>query len=245
MIPTHRQSGIILKQPAIEPLYRFKTNPATGGHRPKKIPRKVCKLLGPRPCLLQHAAEHLVGEEPHILRKHAEDETVDKVGDLLRRMALIPERICKLSERLRGPLGEGLPGFARPQPLGIRHCPLEQIPKLTALEILQRKLIGFAHGVCPVRPDQKPMHIRNNQDRRILQRQRVLPQLIKGSIKVCVLPLVLPCKMIPFPYIRPAVSPGILACTSLKAVMISPGIGLGRCRLTKQPAQINKVLLCR
>ena len=30
---------------------------------------------------LQHALEHVVGQKPHILRKHAEDQSVDEMRD--------------------------------------------------------------------------------------------------------------------------------------------------------------------
>ena len=89
------------------------------------------------------------------------------------------------------------------------------------------------------------MHVRNDQERRVLQRERVLPQLVERGVEVRVLPLVLPGEAVTLPHVRPAPSTGVLERAALEAVVVALGVGLRRGRLAEQPAQVDEVLLRR
>ncbi len=103
--------------------------------------------------MLEHASEHRAGEQPHVLREHAEHEAVHEVGHVRGRVALVPKRLRELGEGLRGAFRQRLPGFARAQPLRVGHGPLELVPDGGVGEIVQPELQRLAHGVRPVRPD--------------------------------------------------------------------------------------------
>ena len=59
------------------------------------------------------------------------------------------------------------------------------------------------------------------------------------------LPLVLPSEAVTLPHVRPALSSRILKSSSLEAVAVSLGVGLGRRRFAEQSAQVDEVLLRR
>ena len=77
--------------------------------------------------MVQHAGKHVVGQEADVFGKHAEDEAVDEMGDLLRVVAAGPQGLCQRGEGGGGALGQGLAALARTQPLRIGHGPLELV----------------------------------------------------------------------------------------------------------------------
>ena len=79
--------------------------------------------------------------------------------------------------------------------------------------------------------------------RRVLQRQRVLPQLLKRRVQVLALRLVLPGEMPPLPNIRPPIAPAILRRPPLKAVLLALRVSIHRCRLAQHRAQVIEMRL--
>ena len=227
------RGGIVFEQPAVEPLHGLETDPASDRHRPEQVARQRRELFGPLERVLEHAGEHGVGEQPHILSEHAEDEAVHEVSHLLRRVALVPERLRELCEVPRRAFRQRLPGLARPQPLRVGHRPLELVPNGGVGEIIQHELQRLADRVRPVGADPEPVHVRDDQERRVLQRERVLPQLVERGIEVRVLPLVLPGEAVALPHVRPAPSAGVLEGAALEAVVVALGVSLRRRRFAE------------
>ena len=88
----------------------------------------------------------------------------------------------------------------------------------------------------PVRVNPEVPHVRHDQQRRVLQRQRVLPQLLKRRVQVLPLRLVLPGEMPSLPNIRPPVAPTVLRRPPLKAILVALRISLHRRPLTQHRA---------
>jgi len=185
------------------------------------------------------------GSSPNVLGEHAEHQAVDEVRHRLRLVAALAQRLCQHRERRRRALGQRLPALARPEPLRVGHRPLELVAGGGVGEIVQPELVGQAYGVRPIGADAEPRHVRDDEQRRVLQRERVLPELIEGGVEVRVPALVLPREAVALPHVSPAVATGILARAALEAVALAGGIRLGRRRLAKQPAEIDEVLLRR
>ena len=185
----------------------------------------------------------MAGQQSHIVREHAEDEPIDGVRNRVRVVAPLAQRLCERCKGCRYTLREGLPGLARSQPLGIGERPLEPVARCNISEVLQSEFVGSADAVGPVGADSEPPHVRDDQQRRVLQRQRVGPKLSESSVEIGSLSLVLPGKVVALPDIGPAVPAGVLASTPLEAVCLAGRVGLGRGRLAQQPAQVDRVLL--
>ena len=175
--PVHRQRVVVIEQPAVEPGHRLEPDPASGGHRCEEISRQSGELLRPLAGMLEHPGEHVVVEQAHVLGEHAEHESVHEMRHGLRVMAPLAERLRELRERRRGAPGERLATLARAQAPRIGHRPLELVPYGSISEIVQHELVHLAHGVGPVGAYAEPHHVRDDQQRRILKRQRVLAQL--------------------------------------------------------------------
>ena len=193
--------------------------------------------------MLQHAREHIVGQQTHILREHAEDQPVDEMRDRLGIMAARPQRLGQRGEGGRRALGEGLAALAGTQPLRIGHRPLELVPRGRVRQIVQRELVRHAHAVGPVGIDAEARHVGDDQERRVFQRQRVLAQLVEGRVQVLVLALVLPGEAVPFPHIGPAGAARVFARAALETVAFAGRVVLRRRRLVQESAQVDEMLL--
>ena len=156
---------------------------------------------------------------------------------------MLPQGLGQVCESRCGLLGKGLSGNARTQTLGIRHCPLELLPNLGAGQVLQLELVGFADTVGPVGADAEPNHVRDDQQRRVLEGKGVLPQLLKGPVEIGMLAFVFPCEVPPLPHVGPSCPARVLARTALEAVDLAGGVGFGRRGFTQQAAQVDEVLL--
>ena len=80
---------------------------------------------------------------------------------------------------------------------------------------------------------------RDNQQRRVLQRQRVLPELVERRVEVRTLPLVLPGEVVPLPDVGPTVAASVLLRAPLEAVRLPGRVRLGWRRLAQQTAQVD------
>ena len=110
---------------------------------------------------------------------------------------------------------------------------------------VQGEFVRFADAVGPVGADAEPRHVGDDQQRRVLQGQGVLPQLVEGGVQVGMLALVLPGEVMPFPHVGPAVAPAVLAGAALEAVVLAGRVGFGGGRLSQQSAQVDEMLLRR
>ena len=160
-------------------------------------------------------------------------------------VATRPQRLGDGREGRRRPLGEGAPGLARPQPLGIRKGPLQPVTDRAVGEVVEVEFIGSTDAVRPVRADAEPPQVGDDQQRRVLQRQRILPELRERRIKVGALAFVLPGEAVALPDVSPAVAARVFASATFKAIRRARRIGLSRRRLVQEPTEIEEVLLRR
>ena len=161
------------------------------------------------------------------------------------RVPALAQRLRQRGEGRRRAFGERLPALAGAQARGLGHRPLELVPHRRIREIVQRELVGLADAVGPVGADTEARHVRDDQQRRVLQRQRVLPELVEGRVEVRAPALVLPGEAVALPHVGPAIAAAVLARAALEAVALARGVRLGRRRLAQQPAEVDEVLLRR
>ena len=81
--------------------------------------------------------------------------------------------------------------------------------------------------------------------RRVLECQGVLTELVECSVEVGPLALVFPGEVVALPDVVPPVAAGVPARSSLEAVRVPRWVSLGRRRLAQQAAQVDEVLLGR
>ena len=165
--------------------------------------------------------------------------------DRRRVVSALPQRVRDRREGLRRLLSERLAGLTRPQPLGVRERPLEQIARRRVGEVVQAEFVSPADAVRPVGADAEPHHVRDDQQRRVLQRQRVLPELLECSVEVPPLPLVLPGEVMALPDIGPAVTATVLASPPLKTVRLAGRVDVRGLGFAQQLAEVEEMLLRR
>ena len=152
---------------------------------------------------------------------------------------------AKRGERRRRALGKRLPRLAGTQALRVGERPLQLVARGPVGQAVQPELVDPADAVGPVCMDAEPQHVRDDQQRRILQGQRVLPELRESGVQVGALALVLPGEVVALPDVGPAVAAGVLARAALEAVTRAGRVGFGGGWLAQQPAQVDEVLLRR
>ena len=123
---------------------------------------------------------------------------------------------------------------------GIGERLLEPVARRPVGEVVQAELVGPADAVRPVVADAEPQHVGDDQQRRVLKRRRILPELPERGARSARLPLVLPGEVMALPDVGPAVAAGVLARAPLETVRLARRVRLGRRRLAQQPAQVDE-----
>ena len=136
-------------------------------------------------------------------------------------------------------------GLPWPQTLRVGERPLQPVAGRGIGQVVELELVRPADAVRPVGADPEPHHVGDDEQRRVLERQGVLPELVERCVKVRPLALVLPSEVVALPDVRPAVAAGVPARPALEAVRVPRRVGLGRGRLAEQAAQVDEVLLGR
>ena len=242
-LPVEGQGGVVVEQPAVEPGHGLEADAAPGGHRAEQVAGEVGELVRPLARLFQHPGEHVAGQKPRVLGEHAEHQTVDEMRHRLGLVAARPQALGEGREGRRRALRHRLARLARAKTLRVRHRPFELVAGGGVDEIVERELVRHAHAVGPVGADAEPRHVRDDQQRRVLQGERVLTQLVERRVEVGAPPLVLPGEAAALPHVGPAVAAGVLARAALEAVDLAGRVGLRRRRLAEQTAQVDEMLL--
>ena len=164
---------------------------------------------------------------------------VDEVRHRLRIVAPVSQILGQLREGRRRPLRHRLPCLAGPQPLRVRHRPLELVARRAVREVVERELVRHAYAVRPVVADAEPRHVGDDQQRRVLQRERVLPQLIERRVEIGAPALVLPGEAAALPYVGPAAEAGVLPRAALEAVPLARRVGLGSAAMASTRATVG------
>ena len=199
--------------------------------------------------MAQHPREHVVRKQADIVAEHAEDESVDEVrttcGSCPRARnawatdandaAARSVSDCRVSSWVspgRRRSGSENAHFSRSHvDASTRSSSSNSCVRLT----LFVQLVRIRTAPCPTRSAAA-----------VLQRQRVLPELVEGGVEVRATLLVLPGEVVAPPDVGPAVTAGVLPRTALEAVRLARRVRLDRRRLTQQMAQVDEVLLrCR
>jgi hypothetical protein len=84
----------------------------------------------------------------------------------------------------------------------------QQVALSGVAQVFEFQLPGFMNRVGPIGVDMDLVHVRDNQQRRIVQCQCILPELRQGGVQVFALALVFPAETILAPHISPAFAAG-------------------------------------
>jgi hypothetical protein len=139
-----------------------------------------------------------------------------------------------------GFLGDGLEGFARLEFFRIGEDPAQHLALLRIDQIVNADFAGFVRIAGERGVDDDAFAVGDHQQRRVIQVQRVIEQLLEGCIQVLAGRFVFPAETIALPDIGPAIAAARLFRAPLETVMVRVA-GLGN---TKQITEIIKMRLC-
>lgn len=185
----------------------------------------------------------MIGQQADILGEHAEHEPVDEMRDRMGIVSTRPQALRQLREFFRRLFGQHLAGLGRLQPLGIEEAGAQHITGRTVEQVVQREFAHLLHRVGPVGVDAEPVHVADDQQRRVIQRDGILLELGEGAVEVLLLALVFPGKAMPAPDIGPAFAPAGFRCALFEGEPFALGVGAGGLFNVEQFAQVEEVFL--
>lgn len=166
------------------------------------------------------------------------------MGDLLGIVAALLQRSGEPGEVAGDLLGQLLPGLGRPKHLRIRECGLQPAALLGILQLLDRDRVDARDGIGPVGVDaDRRADVRDDEQRRIVERDGIALQLREGGIEVRPRALVFPGEAAAPEHVGEAVAAGRPGGADLESVVAAGRIGIGRGRFVQQPAEIEEMRL--
>ena len=108
-------------------------------------------------------------------------------------------------------------------------------------EVVEHERVGLLHGVGPVGADHDAVHVGDDQQRRVLQRDRVVQQLGVGGVEVLVLALVLPGEGALAPDVGPALAAAGLGGALLEGEPVAGRVGGDRVGAVEEAAEVVEV----
>jgi hypothetical protein len=192
--------------------------------------------------LIEDVGKDAVRQKLDILGKEAEHQLVDEMGDAAFVVTLAQPH-GNARELGRSLCRNALTRLGRQQPLRMEEAVAQQVPRLDRGQVGQRDDMLLRNRVGKIGVDTNFLHVRDNEQRRILESVGVLLQLRIRLDQVVVLALVLPGEAVPLPNIGEAGSIADLPGRFLEGVFGAMPIQIGRLRDSEEGAQIEKMFL--
>ena len=177
--------------PPLNHCHLLETHRAAASAWRRTVPWHRCELVGIASAPAPASAGTSAGQQPHILREHAEDESVDEMRDGLRIVAAVAQPQRKPGEPRGGLLGERLGSCAGLSCSGsAAECPFEQgaVVRLAQAPQCESRCTSWTVFVQLVWMLER-LHVADDEERRVLQRDGVLLKLGVGRSRSLRLPL--------------------------------------------------------
>ena len=204
------EDGIIVEQAAVEVRNLIGAEPAAGRHRVKELLqlRREVRRLAAR--LLDQFGEDFIRQQFDIFREQAKEQADQKVRGLLRLRTVLAQLIGQLGELGRGLAGNVFGSQRGFEKIGIGEDRAELFQASGREEIVEREGADLFDAVGEIGMDDNAIDVRDDQQRRILQRLTILQELLIGFIEIGVLAFVFPREETFLPHIgespiRPAI----------------------------------------
>ncbi len=230
---------IRLKQPAVEVFDGVDSKIAASRHHLKQLVKTVLRFFGAVTEVRKDFSKQMVGQQPHIVGKHTEDEPVDEVRHLqvvrgafvLRPLVTLAQVVGDARKLPRNVLRQVKTGVARPQSFGVdehiaQHLQRARFRRVN--QVIERNLVRDADRVRPVRVNDDPLKVARHQQRRMFERHRILEKLLMRLIEVRPLLLVLPGKKALLPHVGKAAALVRLLQMLFKAIRLPENVRINR-----------------
>ena len=140
--------------------------------------------------------EHAAWQQAHVFGEEAEQALRQEVADLFRRVACSAQAFRRGGERLRGQFGDLPVRSGRAEALGGFEAAAQQFALRRVGQFGERDHMAFARCAVEMGVDLDAQPVAHDQQRRVLERQRVNHQLAHCVIERPAWRLVLPGKAV-------------------------------------------------
>ena len=193
--------------------------------------------------LLQKPREQVLGKETDILGEETEDNPVEEESHVRRLQSTLTESVGYLGYPLGGFGRDRLAGTARLEPFGLEEDRTHDFHVAGRVELGQADFVNNRWCCREVCMDDEAVHVRYDQEWRVLQGFAVLQKLVVRLVEVLVLTLVFPTKEATLPDVGPALAAAVLARALLEGKPFALRIGLRRFCMAKDLTKVEEVLL--
>ena len=237
-----RQRVDHFEEAAVEIRDVFQREVAALLHGGEEFAQAAVELLAIGLALVEQAFEEAARQEFGILGEEAEQALGEEMGDLLLALAAgVP------GAQAAGEFGEGAGGFvgdlavvaAGAEAFRRFEQPRELLPVFRRADVLDAEGVHLGRGAGEVGVDLDQAAVGNNQQRRVVERQRVGHQLLEGFFEVGPGGLVFPREAVALPDIGPAVIAAGAVGATLEAVVF----GVSWLGLAEQFAEVEEMRL--
>jgi hypothetical protein len=224
------------EESAVEPGDVFEQEVAAALHGPEEFAERGAELHRVGAALGHDALEKLFGQQADVFGEHAEQTLDQEVRDLLRVVATAGHRLGDVGEAAGGIGGDLAHRATGAEPLGVGEQPA-QLPQVVGrADVLEADGVRLRRGAGEMGVDLGDVAVADDEQRRVVECQRVGHQLLEGATEVAARTLVLPAEMPALPHIRPAM-PGAGARRAAFETIV---VGIVRGLDAEQGAQIEE-----
>ena len=154
-----------------------------------------------------------------VFGEHAEQALDEEVGDLLAVLATPAHGGGELGELAGGLGSDGGGGFLGAQLFGVGEHPVEQLPGFRLGQLLDADFARLVRVTGEGGVDDDALAVADDEQRRVVELQRVVGELLEGGGEVAAGFLVFPAEVAALPDVGPAVTAGRFFGAALEAVI--------------------------
>ncbi len=182
----------------------------------------------------EELAEDPGGEQLFVFGEHAEQALDEEVGDAIAAAAAPAHGGSELGELAGGLGGDGGGGFLGAQLFGVGEDPGEELAFFWLDQVVDADFARFVGVAGEGGVDDDALAVAHDEERRVVELQGVVGELLEGGVEVAAGFLVLPAEVAALPDIGPAVAAIGLLGAALEAVVV----GVARFGNAKQVAEV-------
>jgi hypothetical protein len=183
--------------------------------------------------VLEQVGEDAGGEQLFVFGEHAEQALDEEVGDGCR-CSRAAHGGGELGELAGGVGGDGGGGFFRAQFFGVGEHPFEELAFFRLDEFVDADFARFVRVAGEGGVDDDALAVADDEQRRVVELQGVVGELLEGGVQVAAGFLVFPAEVAALPDIGPAVAAAGLFGAALEAVVV----GVARFGDAEQVAEV-------
>ena len=175
-------------------------------------------LVGVAAGVFQEVGEDAGGEQLLVFGEHAEQALDEEVGDFLAVLSSPAHGGGELGELACSLGGDCCGGLLRAQLFGVGEDPFEELPGFRFGQLLDADFARFVRVAGEASVDDDAFAVTDDEQRRVVELQGVVGELLEGGTEVAAGLLVFPAEVIALPDVGPAIAAAGLFGAAFEAI---------------------------